>query len=290
MKPSAFKYVKPDSIRSVLEIISTNENVKILAGGQSLMPMINMRFVLPDVVLDLSQIPGMNEIKFSGESIKIGAMTRQREIIESKLLIKNCPLFVEATSLIGHRQTRNWGTIGGSLCHLDPSAELPVVARALDAVIHIESIRGKRKLAVADLPLFYMTPAIEPDELVTEIEFTPWSAGHGWGFFEFSRRVGDFAIVSAAALIELERSKTVCRASLVLGGVGSGPVRCKEAEEILLNYSEPDLIEKVCDSLRNIEVGGDYQASTTYRRHLIGVMTKRALRTAFERAQQPVIS
>ena len=286
MKPATFEYVRPDSLQVALKLLSTHENVKILAGGQSLMPMINMRFVLPNLVLDLGRIPGMNEIQLSGDNVFIGAMTRQREIIDSALLKDRCPILEEATRLIGHRQTRNWGTIGGSLCHLDPAAELPVVARALDAVVHIESIKGKRTLAISDLPIFYMTPAIEPDEIVTKIEFKSWKQGHGWGFAEFSRRAGDFAIVSAAAIIELEESKKVNRASLVIGGVGAGPVRCVDAENILRNQIVPNNFEDIYQCLKNIEVGEDAQASERYRRKLINVMVKRALLDAFSRAQK----
>ncbi len=284
MKPSPFIYHNPRDLDAALDLIATRENAKLLAGGQSLMPMLNMRFVIAEDVIDLNQVPGLDGIEESNTHILIGAMTRQRDIEASEILARRCPLLIEAVQLIGHRQTRNWGTIGGSLCHLDPAAELPVAAQALNATIHIQSQRGKRTLKMSEFPAFYMTPAIEQDEIVTAVEFEPWQSGHGWGFTEFARRVGDFAVVSAAALLELDGLGVISRASVVIGGVGSGPVQCVEAEDVLLGSNGNAMFERASQACAEVETSDDVHASSDYRRHLARVMSRRSLNLAFDRA------
>ena len=202
----------------------------LLAGGQSLMPMLNMRYVLPDHVIDLNRVDGLSYIRERDGAIEIGAMTRQRDIEFSDLVRERCPLMHEAIRQVGHRQTRNRGTLGGSLCHLDPSAELVSVAAALDAKVTVAGKNGTRSIDFASFPVAYMTPALELDELVTGASFPYWPAGHGYAFVEFARRHGDFAIVSAAVLIEEDSNGKVTRASVTLGGMGPAPVRAHEVE------------------------------------------------------------
>src|SRR3984957_9863818 len=202
MKPPPFSYHDPRTAADVVGLLGSLDNAKLLAGGQSLMPMLNMRFVLPDHVIDLNRVDGLSYIRERDGAIEIGAMTRQRDIEFSDLVRERCPLMHEAITQVGHRQTRNRGTLGGSLCHLDPSAELVSVAAAVDAKVAVTGKNGTRSIAFSNFPAGYMMPSIELDELVTGATFPCWAAGHGYAFVEFARRHGDFAIVSAAGLVE----------------------------------------------------------------------------------------
>ena len=230
MKPPPFRYHDPTSLEEALDLVATLDNAKLLAGGQSLMPMLNLRLAFPDDVVDLNRIESLAHVSESGNGISIGAMTRQRALERSALIGRACPLLHEALAQVGHRQTRSRGTIGGSLCHLDPSAELPVAAAALGATIHVSRRGGSRSLPMSEFPAFYMTPAIEPDEIVTAIDFEPWPAGHGYAFVEFARRLGDFAVTGVAVLLDIDGDGIIRRASIALGGVGEGPIRCPDAE------------------------------------------------------------
>src|SRR5205809_2031677 len=232
MKPPPFGYHDPRTIGDVMGLLGRLDNAKLLAGGQSLMPMLNMRFVLPDHVIDLNRVEGLSYIKESGGALEIGAMTRQRDIEYSDLVKAKCPLLHQAIMHIGHRQTRNRGTIGGSLCHLDPAAELVSVCAAHDATVMVAGPNGTRKIAFADFPAGYLTPAIELNEIVTAIHIPLWPAGHKAAFIEFSRRHGDFAIVSAAALLQIDNGK-ISRASVTVGGVAVAPVRAGDIENAI---------------------------------------------------------
>jgi carbon-monoxide dehydrogenase medium subunit len=286
MKPPPFHYHDPRTVADVVGLLGRLENAKLLAGGQSLMPMLNMRFVLPDHVIDLNRVDGLSYIRERDGGLDIGAMTRQRELEFSELVRARCPLMHEAIREVGHRQTRNRGTIGGSLCHLDPAAELVSVAAALDASVTVAGQNGTRAIPFADFPAGYMTPAIEPQELVTAVRIPTWPPGHGYAFVEFSRRHGDFAIVSAAALIEAETSGKISRASITLGGMGQGPARATDAERALLGQvPSEDLFRDVCESCRTIEAMDDIHASAEYRQHLAAVLARRALTKAAARLQ-----
>jgi len=194
MKPPPFQYHDPKTLAEAVGLLGTLDNAKLLAGGQSLMPMLNMRFVLPDHVIDLNRVEGLAGIRDLGDVIEIGAMTRQRDIEFSEVIKAKCPLLHEAIQFTGHRQTRNRGTIGGSLCHLDPSAEQVTVAAAHDATIVVAGPNGEREIAFADFPAGYLTPAIDLNEIVTAIRIPVWPAGHKSAFVEFARRHGDFAV------------------------------------------------------------------------------------------------
>ena len=225
MKPPPFSYHDPRTIGDVVGLLDSLENAKLLAGGQSLMPMLNMRFVLPDHVIDLNKVDELSYIRESGGALEIGAMTRQRDLEFSDLIRRRCPLMYDAIRLVGHRQTRNRGTLGGSLCHLDPSAELVSVAAALDATVTVNGSGGAREIEFASFPVAYLTPAIEPNELLAGVRFPLWPENHGHAFVEFARRHGDFAIVSAAVLLTEDAAGKIARASVTLGGMGVAPVR-----------------------------------------------------------------
>jgi aerobic carbon-monoxide dehydrogenase medium subunit len=284
MKPPPFSYHDPSTVAEAVGLLVTLENAKVLAGGQSLMPMLNMRFVLPDHVIDLNRIDGLSYIRDSGDSLDIGAMTRQREIEFSDVVRLRCPLMREAILNVGHRQTRNRGTLGGSLCHLDPSAELVLVAAAMDAVVTIAGRDGERTVAFADFPQAYMTPAVGQDELLTSVRFPLWPEGHGYAFMEFARRHGDFAIVSAAALLHEDSSGRIAKAAVAVGGVGAAPVRVTEIERAVIGHpASADLFRDACEACRRIEAMEDVHASSSYRQHLAAVLSRRALEAAHGR-------
>ncbi len=284
MKPPVFSYHDPRTTADVLSLLGSLDNAKLLAGGQSLMPMLNMRYVLPDHVIDLNRVDGLCYIREHDGVLEIGAMTRQRDIEFSDVVRKRCPLMHEAIAQVGHRQTRNRGTLGGSLCHLDPAAELVAVAAALDAKLTVTGKKGPRSVDFSTFPIAYMTPALDPDELLTGATFPCWPDGHGHAFVEFARRHGDFAIVSAAALIE-EKSGKVTRAALTLGGMGPAPVRAAEIERMLIGETiEEKRLHEMCESLRRLDAIDDIHAPASYRRQLAVVLARRALLKAHERA------
>jgi carbon-monoxide dehydrogenase medium subunit len=280
MKPPPFQYHDPRTIAEAVGLLGRLENAKLLAGGQSLMPMLNMRFVLPDHVIDLNRVEGLSYIKEVGGALEIGAMTRQRDIEFSDLVKAKCPLLHQAIMHIGHRQTRNRGTIGGSLCHLDPAAELVSVATAHDATVVVAGPNGTREIAFKDFPVAFMTPAIELNEIVTAVRLPLWPTGHKSAFIEFARRHGDFAIVSAAVLLEIGGGK-IGRASVTLGGVGVAPMRAHEVESTIIGQApSPELFRTACESCRAIEATEDIHASASYRQHLAAVLSRRALQKA----------
>lgn len=286
MKPPPFQYHKPVSLDEGLALLGELENAKLLAGGQSLMPMLNMRFVLPDHVVDLNGLAELDYIRQDGATIEIGAMTRQRTIEFSEVVATHCPLMSEAIRQVGHRQTRNRGTIGGSLCHLDPAAELPLVARTLDAdVIVASAARGSRVIPMGDFAAFYMTPAIEHDEVVTALRFQSWPEGHGYRFEEFARRKGDFAIVAVAVLLEIGEGDVIRRASVAIGGISATALFMTEvAEKLIGQRASIELFEEVAQLCAEIDAIGDVHSSADYRKHLAIKLTQRALSEAHRRA------
>ncbi|HEU5272892.1 MAG TPA: xanthine dehydrogenase family protein subunit M [Xanthobacteraceae bacterium] len=289
MKPPPFRYYDPRTVADAVGLLGRLDNAKLLAGGQSLMPMLNMRYVLPDHVIDLNRIEGLSYIREAGGAVEIGAMTRQRELEFSDLIRTRLPLMQEAILQIGHRQTRNRGTIGGSLCHLDPAAELVTVGAGYDATVVVTGANGAREIAFKDFPVAYMTPAIEPNEILTAIRFTPWPAGHGFAFVEFARRHGDFAITSAAVLLAADKGGKITRASVTIGGAAVTPVRAAAVEQALIGQvPSPELLRDACESCRTIEAIEDIHAPASYRQHLAAVMSRRALEKAVTRIGQPV--
>ena len=286
MKPPVFKYHDPHTLEDALGLMATLENARPLAGGQSLMAMINMRFAFPDHLVDLNRIPELAGVVDSSSSLHIGAMTRQRDLEFSPVVTQKLPLMAEALRHVGHRQTRNRGTIGGSLCQLDPSAELVTVSAAYDAVVEIASTRGRREIDFGDFPLGYMMPNVEPDELVVGVRYTPWPEGHGASFVELARRHGDFAIVSAAAMLLLDSSGKISRASLTLGGVNSAPIRMRQAEQWLIGQvPSPPTFGEAAEACRDVDPMDDAFVSADYRRQVAVVMMRRALGSAAERAR-----
>lgn len=285
MKPPPFSYHRPQILADALEMLATLEDAKLLAGGQSLMPMMNFRYVMPAHVIDLNRIAELTRIEERGNTLVIGAMARQRDLELSPLVRRRCPLLHEALRHVGHVQTRNRGTIGGSLSHLDPAAELPAVLHAQDATLHARSRRGDRDVAMADWAMGFMTPNLEPDELLAAITIPLWPEGHGHAFAEFARRHGDFAVAGTAALLSLGDRGTVARVALAVTGVDTGPVRLGHAEAMLVGKTPDDaLIAAAAETASAVPGLDDVHASKEYRRKIAVVMTRRALLTARARA------
>ncbi len=286
MKPPPFSYHDPRSVAEAVQLLSTLENPKLLAGGQSLMPMLNMRFVLPDHVIDINKIDGLAYIREEGGSLAIGAMTRQRDIEFSELVAAKHPLLREAILNVGHRQTRNRGTIGGSLCHLDPAAEQPLVCLVSDATITATGSKGERAIAMRDFPLAYMTPNLEPDEMLTGINIPLWRPGHGYAFLEFARRHGDFAVASAAVLLDVDAGGTITKAAVGVGGCAATPLRMDEVEAKLIGQkASEELFREAAEICKSVDAVADVHATVEYRQHLAAVMTRRALVQAFARVK-----
>jgi carbon-monoxide dehydrogenase medium subunit len=284
MKPPPFSYHDPRTVDEALGLLNRLENAKLLAGGQPLMPMLNMRYVLPDHIIDMNKIPSLSYIRETGGVIEFGAMTRQRDIEFSDVVKSRFPIVHEAILNVGHRQTRNRGTIGGSLCHLDPSAELVTMASAHDATVTIAGPNGKRELPFAEFPVTFMTTAIEPNEILTSVRFPRWPAGHGYGFVEFARRHGDFAMAAAAALLEEDGNGRIKRASLTIGGVSVTPKRMGDIEKALVGQTaSEELFRELCEQCRKLDAIEDVHAPASYRQHLATVMARRALVAAHGR-------
>jgi carbon-monoxide dehydrogenase medium subunit len=281
MKPAPFDYHAPRTLDDATGLLASLDNAKALAGGQSLVPMMSFRYVIVDHLVDLAQVEGLRGITVANNVMRIGAMTSQRELELSPHVAKHFPVLRAALGHVGHRQTRNRGTIGGSLVHADPAAELPAVCAALDAVIEIASRRGARSVPFGGFVTGFMATAVAPDEIVTAIRLPLWPAGHGFGFHEFARRRGDFAIAGAAALIDAGPDRIVRRAALALFGVATAPVRLAPAEALLKGATlDAGAIRAAAAATRTIAPISDIHAGADYRGHLAEVMAHRALTDA----------
>lgn len=284
MKPPVFSYHDPVSVEDAIGLLSQHENAKVLAGGQSLMPMLNMRFVVPDHVVDLNGVADMTGVTDSGEALTIGAMTRQRDLANSEVIAARTPILQEALSFVGHFQTRNRGTIGGSLCHLDPAAELPTVAAAYDAVLTVAGPDGTREVPFSEWPLAYMMPNLAPEEVLTQVRIAYWKEPHGSAFVEFARRHGDFAIIGVAALMAVEGGKII-RAVVAVGGADVRPLRLSDVEAMLVGEAPGEAVFTEAGALaRKIDAMSDAYVTTQYRQRLAGVLVERALALAAKRA------
>jgi carbon-monoxide dehydrogenase medium subunit len=280
MKSCNFSYYDPNTVSEVVSLMSRHENAKLLAGGQSLVPMLNFRILSPEHIIDLNKVSDLFGIKENENHLSIGSMTRQSELLNSPIIIQSSPLISRALGYVGHDQTRNRGTIGGSLCHLDPAAELCIVASAYNAELTVTGKKGDRVIAMSDWPVDFLTPALNDDEILTNIRITPWQGSHGFCFIEFARREGDFAIVAVAVLIEIT-DHVISKASIALGGVAAGPVRLHEVETLLTGQSPGQELFKEAGLLaKKVDAMSDINFSTDYRKRLSGAFTERALHGA----------
>ena len=287
MKPAPFIYHDPRTLPDALQLLSTLDNARPLAGGQSLGPMLNMRFVMPDHLVDLNRVPGLDRIEARGDTLEIGAMVRQRALERSDVVRRACPVMIDALAHVGHFQTRNRGTLGGSLSHLDPAAELPGICALYDATLTAGSSRGEREVPMAQWGRGYMSPDLAPDELLMQIRLPLWREPHGHAFVEFARRRGDFAIAGAGALLALDANGRIARAAIVLIGVAYAPLRLTAAERALIGAApDEDALGAVAAEATGIEAIEDSYVSAGYRKRLAGVLAGRALDLAARRARQ----
>ena len=285
MKPVAFDYHAPATVEGAIALLTRyGGEAKLLAGGQSLMPLLNFRLSRPAALVDLNAIPSLDYIREENGEVRFGAMTRQRTIEFSPLVRQRLPLLTEATALVGHLPIRTRGTIGGSLAHADPSAEYPAVLAALDGTVVVRSPRGERALRPAELFQSYLTTSLGPDEILVEVRLPAMAAGAGFAFEEFSRRHGDFAIVGIATML-VGDGQHCATARLATAGAGPVPMRLRSAEEILERdgLSEAAVEAAARRAAELVEPDSDIHASAAYRRNLTRVLTGRALRRAFAR-------
>lgn len=281
MKAPPFQYHRPQTREELGILLSSLENAKILAGGQSLMPMMNLRVLAPDHLIDINRIPGLAGIRETAEGIEIGAMTRQADILSSDVVKARLPLLSRALEHVGHIQTRARGTIGGSCCHLDPSAEQPAMCAILDAEFIVTGPDGRRIVPASEWFEGLLQSALGEQEFLEAIRIKPWAKGHGYGFAEYARRHGDFAIAGGAALIEASKDGRITRAVLLSFGVEASPRRLSDAETALIGQPIDKLdLEPAVAAARALDAMEDVHVTPDYRRHLAGVLIRRALNEA----------
>ena len=288
MKPPVFDYIAATSIDSaVAALAEAGGEAKVLAGGQSLMPMLNFRLLRPSILVDINRIPGLGFIEETPDSIRIGALTRHFALETSPLVARHFPVLSCAMTHVAHLAIRNRGTIGGSLSHADPAAELPMLALLLNAELHIASASGDRAVAARDFFLDTMTVDLDGTELLTEIVLPKLPPYTGWGFEEVARRHGDFALAAVATTLTLSGDR-IAQARIALTGVGPTALRATAAETLLVGQRLDDkLTKRAITAVREaISPETDLHASADYRRHLVGVLTGRALAAAWRVAKE----
>ena len=281
MKPAPFAYRAPTSVGEAVAILAEHgDDAHVLAGGQSLLPMMALRLARPSMLVDVGRIAELGGMA-NGDGLRIGAGVTQRSLERSRLVAERCPLLHQAVPLIAHPPIRTRGTIGGSLAHADPAAELPAVAAALDAEVVLRDAGGQRVVPIARFFQGYLTTDCRPDELVVEIRFPEPAPHTGTAFVEISRRHGDFAIVGCAAVVALDGGRVV-DARIALAGVDMVPVRAGAAEAALKGETAAPALWKAAaeQAKADLRPGSDIHATGAYRRHVAGVLTARALASA----------
>ena len=284
MKPAPFEYLAPGSVEEAISLLGQyGEEAKLLAGGQSLMPLLNMRLARPAALIDLRRVAGLDSIRETRGTLAVGAMVSKRAVEQSPLVRKRQPLLHAATLLIGHPPIRNRGTLGGSLAQADPAAEYPAVALALDAELRVAGPAGERTIPARDFFVTTLTTALGAGEVLREVRWPTLPRRTGWAIQEIARRRGDFAIAGTATTLSLDRKGRASAARIALFGVRPTPVRALRAEEMLVGErpGEP-LFERVAEAAAEDldEPLSDVHASAEYRRHLTRVLIRRALAEA----------
>src|SRR5438874_3576091 len=290
MKPPRFRYCAPDMLDEALSLLDKyGEDSKVLAGGQSLIPLLNMRLAGPAYLVDINDISELNYIEAEDGYLAIGATVRQRQIERSSLVREKYPLLVEVVQHIGHMQIRNRGTIVGSIAHADPSAELPALLTCLNGEVVAQSIHGERVIKAEEFFTGYLSTGLNAGEMLTEVRF-PWIPPQsGWAFMEFARRSGDYALVGTAAVVTPSLDDRCLSAHLAFLGITGVPVRVREVENILVGTPLDDQTLEVAAEIARTMVSddiNDVHATVAYRRALTADLTKRVLRVAWERRKQ----
>ena len=285
MKPAAFEYIVADSVEMAVASLAQAGDAKIIAGGQSLVPMLNFRLLRPSVLVDINRIPNLAYVREDGGVVRIGALTRHHQLETSPVIARHFPVLTEAMAHVAHLAIRNRGTIGGSLSHADPAAELPMMALLLDAELRVVSASGARAVAARDFFRDALSVDLAEDEIVTEVVLPKLPPNTGWGFAEVARRSGDFALAAVAVTLTLSDGK-IAQARIAMTGVAPTARRVTEAERLLIGQRLDDSVDSdVIEAVRAAtEPPTDLHASAEYRRHLVGVLAGRALAAAWGRA------
>jgi carbon-monoxide dehydrogenase medium subunit len=291
MKPAPFDYVAPASLAEALALKAQHgDDAKFLAGGQSLIPAMNFRLATAALLVDLNRLGELDYVHADEHGgLRLGALTRQRRLERDPLVGRHAPLLREAMPEVAHPQIRNRGTLGGSLAHADPAAELPVIAVALEARVRAQSAAGERWLPAAEFFQGLFTTALAADEMLVEVALPPLPPNTGTAFVEFARRRGDYALMGVAAVVTLDPAGRCQAARLVYLNAGDGPVTASAAAaELIGETSMPEVIAEAAAHAAKSEIDplGNVHATPAYQRHLARVLTRRALERAFDRAQQ----
>ncbi|HTZ77624.1 MAG TPA: xanthine dehydrogenase family protein subunit M [Stellaceae bacterium] len=284
MKPAKFAYHAPSSLDEAVSLLQRYAGeARVLAGGQSLIPMMNFRIAAPAALVDLNRMPDLDYIRQEGGVVRIGAMTRQRKLEFSPVIAERLPLLRDAIKLVGHLPTRSRGTIGGSLAHADPAAELPMMLQVLEGEVVARGPAGERVIKAGEFFRSLLTTALTAEEILIEVRFPAMPAGARYAVEEFARRHGDFAICAVAAVLQCDGNRCT-KARLATGGTGPVPLRLEAAEAVLeqKGLSEAAVEEATEAAARAVEPMADQNGSAEFRRHLSRVLTGRVLRKAIE--------
>jgi CO/xanthine dehydrogenase FAD-binding subunit len=286
VKPPKFDYAAPESLDEATRLLADDDEAKVLAGGQSLLPLLNFRLAAPSLLVDLRRIRGLDAIERGDGGIRLGAMVTQRAAEDDESLLREVPLLREALRFVAHPQIRSRGTVVGSIAHADPAAELPALLVALDARVHVRSTRGTRSVDAADLYDGYFTTSLEPGELMTSIELPAAAARTGAACVEVVQRAGDYALCGAVVQVTRSAAGEIEDVRVGLLGVGQRPARAAAVEERLRGESPTAqlLAEAATHAADGISPADDRQATAEYRRHLSRVLVRRGLEQALERA------
>src|SRR3989440_5745827 len=287
MKPPRFQYCAPRLLDEALTLLDQHgEDIKVLAGGQSFVPLLNMRLAGPAYIVDINHISELHYIETEDGYLAMGAIARQRQIDRSVLVQEKHPLLVEVIKHIGHMQIRNRGTVVGSIAHADPAAELPALLTCLNGEVLVQSIHGERIIKAEKFFTGYLSTAIEPGEMLTEVRFPLITPEAGWAFLEFARRAGDYALVGAAAVLNPAADEHCMSAYIAYLGIAGAPIRGYDVEAAVVGTALDEAALNAAAEASSMLVSddmGDVHATVEYRRVLTGELTKRVLRTAWER-------
>ena len=283
MKPAKFDYFAPSTLEEALQLLGQyGSDAKVLAGGQSLMPLMAMRLVRPAVVIDVNRVAGLGGISAEDGGLTLGALTRQRAIERSALVQESFPVVAAAIPHIGHSQIRNRGTVGGSLAHADPAAEIPALCLALNAEFTVADSAGEQTVSANDFFVGLLTTALGPEQMLCRVRLPGLAGRWRWGFREVSRRDGDFALVGAIALLRVDDQEICQEARITMFAVGETPIRIGPAEEALRGRVVDDQVRREVSALVSeaVSPASDIHASAEYRKEVSGVMARRALKDA----------
>jgi carbon-monoxide dehydrogenase medium subunit len=284
MKPARFSYEAPATLSAALAALASRPGeARIIAGGQSLVPMMNMRLAQPAHLIDINGIEELARVRFESGSLAIGALVRHADLARDPRVCEHCPILAHAADSIGHYAIRQRGTIGGSLAHADPAAQLALIARLLEAEMEIAALNRRRIVAAAEFFRSIFTTALEPDELLVCVRLPALAAGEGWGFRLLARRAGDFAIASVAITLTLRLDRAVERLRLAIGGIGPVPVRIDDAN--LREAGDPLDADWGARIAAGVSIGEGEDFPIEYRRELVAALAQDALADALERAR-----